>query len=55
MPSIGRGAGPLAALNIERCDPHTSVTFISFASSGATINTDYDDAANPFDPYQPVV
>ena len=45
----------VAALNIERGDPHTSVTFISFACSGATINTDYDGAANPLDPYQPVV
>lgn len=32
-------AGPAqAALNIERADPHTSVTFISFACSGAELN-----------------
>lgn len=31
-------AAPQAALDIERADPHTSVTFISVAASGATID-----------------
>jgi hypothetical protein len=32
-------AGPAqAALELERSDPHTSVTFVSFACTGATIN-----------------
>ncbi len=43
-----------AALALENADPHTSVTFISFACSGATINTDDYDDANPLDPYAPV-
>jgi len=40
----------LAALALEAADPHTSVTFISFACSGATINTpmfEGGDAAKP--------
>jgi hypothetical protein len=33
-------AGPAqAAMDLEAADPHTSVTFISFACAGATINT----------------
>jgi len=31
-------ASSLAAIALEKADPHTSVTFISFACSGATIN-----------------
>jgi len=41
-------AGPSqAAALIEESDPHTSVTFVSLACSGATINTPIDD--NPDD------
>jgi hypothetical protein len=41
-----------AARMLEMADPHSSVTFLSFACSGATINThNYDDAAF-YDPYQ---
>jgi hypothetical protein len=41
-----------AAFMLEMADPHSSVTFLSFACSGATINThNYDDAAF-YDPYQ---
>jgi len=62
-------AGPAqASLALERADPHSSVTFLSFACSGATINRvyhSYSDACpgdNPkndtykadiFDPYKP--
>ena len=62
-------AGPAqAALALERSDPHSSVTFLSFACSGATINRIYhaysdacpgDQPANDtyksdtFDPYKP--
>lgn len=62
-------AGPAqAALALERADPHSSVTFLSFACSGATINRvyhSYSDAcpgdnpkndtykADMFDPYKP--
>jgi hypothetical protein len=45
-------AGPAqAALQLERTDPHSSVTYISFACSGANVkNPAYKDV-NPFDPY----
>ena len=62
-------AGPAqAALALERADPHSSVTFLSFACSGATINRvyhSYSDAcpgdspkndtykADILDPYKP--
>ena len=62
-------AGPAqAALALERSDPHSSVTFLSFACSGATISrvyNAYSDAcpgdqptsdtykADAFDPYKP--
>jgi hypothetical protein len=37
-------ASALAALQLEASDPHSSVTFISFACSGASINSPrYDD------------
>jgi lysophospholipase L1-like esterase len=46
-------AGPAqAALAIERAQPHSSVTFVSTAASGATINegllNKYDGAEDPF-------
>ena len=37
----------MAALALEGADPHTSVTFISFACSGATINTPTFDGGDP--------
>jgi hypothetical protein len=45
-------AGPAqAAIQLERSDPHSSVTYLSFACSGANIeNAAYKDV-NPFDPY----
>src|SRR5262249_34692758 len=48
-------SGPMqAAFALENADPHSSVTFLSFACSGATINTDYlDGNTNVFDPYAP--
>ena len=47
-------AGPAqAALAIERSDPHTSVTFISFACSGATIDARSFADTSIFDPYTP--
>jgi hypothetical protein len=42
------------ALALEGADPHTSVTFLSFACSGATIDTSSDGGAWAFDPYAPV-
>ncbi len=46
-------AGPaLAALAIERMDPKTSVTFISYACSGATIGTELFDGSGGGDPNQ---
>jgi len=36
----------MAALALEGADPHTSVTFISFACSGATINTPMFDGGD---------
>lgn len=46
-------AGPYqAARDLERLDPHTSVTFISFACSGATLIREYGDM-DPLDPFQP--
>ena len=45
-------AGPAqAALQMEAADPHSSVTFLSFACSGANIEATSWDTANPFDPY----
>jgi hypothetical protein len=47
-------AGPAqAALAIERADPHSSVTFLSFACSNATIDTPSFGGGNPLDPYAP--
>jgi hypothetical protein len=62
-------SGPAqAAAALERADPHTSVTFLSFACSGATVNRvyrAYSDAcpgdqptsdtykSDAFDPYKP--
>src|SRR5207245_606349 len=40
-----------AALALEAADPHSSVTFLSFACSGATINTPYYKDAPVLDPY----
>ncbi len=47
---------PQAARAIERADRKTSVTFLSFACSGATINREYGgntDKTYPGDPYDP--
>ncbi len=44
--SAWAGASKAAAI-LEQSDPHTSVTFVSLACSGATINTPIDD--NPDD------
>ena len=55
-------AGPAqAARELERSDPKTSVTFLSFACSGATIDRDYLDydedveqyKSDVWDPYKP--
>ncbi len=40
-------ASSLAALELEASDPHSSVTYISFACSGASINTPRYDEDNP--------
>jgi hypothetical protein len=45
-----KGGPPLAALAIERMDPKTSVTFISYACSGATIGTELFDGDGFRDP-----
>jgi hypothetical protein len=45
-------AGPAqAALRLENADPHSTVTFLSFACSGATINRNYNAGQPPWDPY----
>jgi hypothetical protein len=45
-------AGPAqAALRLEGSDPHSSVTFLSFACSGATIKVAWYSDAPPWDPY----
>ena len=41
------------ALQLERDDPHSSVTFLSFACSGATINREYFGGTDAFDAYKP--
>jgi hypothetical protein len=47
-------AGPAqAALRLEAADPHSTVTFLSFACSGATINRNYNAGQPPWDPYDP--
>jgi hypothetical protein len=48
-------SGPYqAALTLENADPHSSITFLSFACAGATIDTDYFDGnTDIFDPYAP--
>jgi hypothetical protein len=47
-------AGPAqAALRLEATDPHSSVTFLSFACSGANILQHALNNVNPFDPYDP--
>jgi len=43
--------GAQAAKIIEEADPHTSVTFLSFACSGATLITPLYEGSLPFDPY----
>jgi hypothetical protein len=47
-------AAAQAALELEAGDTHSSVTFLSFACSGATINTVTAANENPLDPYAPV-
>jgi len=42
-----------AALSLERADPHSSVTFLSFACSGATIEAVTSKNESPLDPYAP--
>jgi hypothetical protein len=47
-----RFGGPaVAAANLERTDPHTSVTFLSFACSGATIARPYFVPSDDYDYY----
>lgn len=47
-------AGPArAAYALERQDPKTSVTFLSFACSGANINLDANADGEDWDPYKP--
>lgn len=43
--------GAQAARILEEADPHTSVTFLSFACSGATLNTMLYAGSLPNDPY----
>jgi hypothetical protein len=40
-----------AAMRLEMTDPHTSVTFLSFACSGANVERNALDNVNPLDPY----
>jgi hypothetical protein len=42
-----------AALAVEARDPKTSVTFLSFACSGATVDTPYRAGGDALDPYVP--
>ncbi|MEZ5115694.1 MAG: Ig-like domain-containing protein [Candidatus Nanopelagicales bacterium] len=42
-----------AARRLESLDPHTSVTFLSFACSGATLVTAWDASSDFLDPYGP--
>jgi hypothetical protein len=45
-------AGPAqAAMRLELADPHSSVTFLSFACSGANVEAHALDKVNPLDPY----
>ena len=46
-------ASAQAARTLEAVDRKTSVTFLSFACSGATINRESFGAGNPLDPYEP--
>lgn len=41
-----------AAMTLEAADPHSTVTFLSFACSGATINQPYFGDQSNFDPYR---
>jgi hypothetical protein len=43
----------MAARQIEAADPHSTVTFLSFACSGATISTPYFHDQAQLDPYRP--
>jgi hypothetical protein len=43
--------GPVAAKALENADPHSSVTFLSFACSGATLTREQYNGYFPFDPY----
>jgi hypothetical protein len=47
------GGPAQAALALEARDPKTSVTFLSFACSGGTIDRDYWKSTNDLDPYGP--
>ena len=42
----------VAARQLEAADPHSTVTFLSFACSGATINTEYFADQDKLDPYE---
>jgi hypothetical protein len=46
-------ASAVAARQLEAADPHSTVTFLSFACSGATISTPYFKDGSQLDPYQP--
>ncbi|HEX2119133.1 MAG TPA: hypothetical protein VHF91_08110, partial [Acidimicrobiales bacterium] len=41
-----------AAMTLEAADPHSTVTFLSFACSGATISQPYFGDQSNFDPYR---
>ncbi|HEX2047062.1 MAG TPA: hypothetical protein VHF27_04810 [Acidimicrobiales bacterium] len=41
-----------AAMTLEGADPHSTVTFLSFACSGATISQPYFGDQSSFDPYR---
>lgn len=40
-------------MSLEAVDPHSTVTFLSFACSGATISQPYFGDQSSFDPYRP--
>jgi hypothetical protein len=43
----------VAARSLESADPHSTVTFLSFACSGATVSQEYFGDQSNFDPYRP--
>ncbi len=49
----GNAPAAQAARQIESDDAHSTVTFMSFACSGATINRDYYADQSPIQPYRP--